>query len=311
MPVIVRVAVGVLRDHAGRVLIALRPSHKHQGDLWEFPGGKIEAGESSEVALHREIYEELGVAVRRSAPLISVPFSYPDKKVLLEVREILDFDGEPRGNEGQVVRWVSPDELSAYKFPAANVAIVNTIRLPELICITGQYSDTNDLKFRIEQAIAHGAGMVLFRPAEGECQPAEVVRVVANICRQANVHLVLSSILGDDLWQYASGVHLRAEHLTTFKVRPVGATKWLGASCHNLKEVERAKALGVDYVFLSPVLPTESHPGLEGLGWNEFAVIAGQAGVPTYALGGMQLSHLSKAKLTGAKGIAGISCFWK
>ena len=311
MRAVVRVAVGVLRDQAGRVLIALRPSHKHQGDFWEFPGGKIEFGESSETALRREIFEELGVVVHHSVPLISVPFTYPEKQVLLEVREITDFEGEPQGKEGQIIRWVSLEELDVYSFPPANAPIVKAARLPELVCVTGQYSSVDAFGVRIEQAISRGAGMIVLRPAEAEYPWAELVQLAANICRKARADLVLSSAFARDLWRHADGIHLRAEHMNGLQTRPIGAAKWLGASCHNLREAKRAKALGVDYIFLSPVQATEAHPSAAALGWEEFAAIVEQVGIPTYALGGVQRSHLPKARQAGARGIAGISTFWK
>lgn len=311
MRAVVRVAVGVLRDQAGRVLIALRPSHKHQGDFWEFPGGKIEFGESSEAALQREVFEELGVVVRDSLPLISVPFSYPEKQVLLEVREVTVFEGEPQGKEGQIIRWVSLEELSAYTFPPANAPIIKAVCLPELVCVTGEYSSVDAFRVRMGRAISRGAGMILFRPVEGGYPSAEMVEVAADICRKARVDLVLSSAFPRDLWGHADGVHLRAEHMNEFQERPIGTAKWLGASCHNLREAKQAKALGVDYLFLSPVQATESHPGSRALGWEEFSVIAEQVGIPVYALGGVQCSQLPEARRAGARGIAGISAFWK
>lgn len=307
----VRVAVGILRDTLGRVLIAMRPSHKHQGDLWEFPGGKIEAGESVESALCRELAEELGVVVHKSVPLLSIPFTYSDKEVLLEVREVISFDGEPRGNEGQVVRWVSVGEIDTYKFPAANIAIIRAIRLPELICITGQYSDADSFRASLTQALSLGVGMVLFRPVDELRSSASFVSEAIDSCRQVRLSVVLSSSVSRDFWQLADGVHLRAEHLPIFNERPVDGSKLLGASCHNPQEIERAQSLGVDYLFLSPVLQTESHPGAIGLGWEGFASIAQMSRVPVYALGGLASAHLQKAKLLGAKGIAGISGFWK
>lgn len=311
MPVIVRVAVGVLRDRDGRVLVALRPSHKHQGDLWEFPGGKVEAGESSEAALQREIFEELGVVVHHSEPLITIPFIYPEKQVSLEVREITAFDGEPYGREGQAVRWVPLKELDSYAFPPANAPIINAIRLPDLVCVTGGYASAEDFRLRVAQAIARDIGMIVIRP-DGRMQPdAEMIQVAAEMCGKARVSLVLSSAFACDLWACADGLHLRAEHLAELDRRPIGAARWLGASCHSLAEVERAKELGVDYLFLSPVLATKSHPGAKALGWDEFAAIIARAGIPAYALGGMQRSHLPEARLRGGRGIAGISSFWK
>ena len=82
---VVHVAVGVVRNPQGNILIAKRPAHAHQGDLWEFPGGKVERGESLQQALQRELHEELGIDVTHARPLIRIPHSYPDKQVLLDV----------------------------------------------------------------------------------------------------------------------------------------------------------------------------------------------------------------------------------
>lgn len=311
MSSVVRVAVGVVRDSLGRMLIALRPSHKHQGGRWEFPGGKIEAGESSEAALSRELLEELGIVVRRSVPLLSVPFSYSDKKVLLEVREVLSFDGDPCGKEGQEIRWVSARDLGSYKFPDANSPIVKAVSLPDLICISGAYSSDTDFDVRLRKAIGRGAGLVVFRPVDGVNVSVELVRSASNSCSDAEVPLVVSSALNPSFWGYADGVHLRADHLWKFDERPLEASKWFGASCHSLEEVERAKALGVDYVFLSPVLPTSSHPGARTLGWAGFEGLAAHCCGNGYALGGMRIADLEKSRQVGARGIAAISSFWE
>ncbi len=306
------VAVGVVRDGEGRVLIALRPSHKHQGDLWEFPGGKIEPGESCDAALERELFEELGIIVHRSIPLIGIPFHYPDKKVFLDVREVLSFEGKPHGKEGQPLRWVPILELGNYTFPAANAPIVNSILLPDFVCITGEYADHADLTFRIERAIQRGAGMVVFRHQQiDELDMPNALRVAGEVCTQQGVPFVMNSSVSSEFWSYADGVHFRSSHLATLKARPVGTDKWFGASCHNIDEVMHAKSLGADYVFLSPVLHTNSHPAAATLGWDGFAAIATEAGIPIYALGGLDSRFFLQVRYAGAKGIAGISVFWK
>ena len=93
----VHVAAAVIRGADGRVLIAKRPQDKHQGGLWEFPGGKVEEGEAVERALARELEEELGIRVEAARPLIQVQHDYPDKQVLLDVWEVSSFTGEPHG----------------------------------------------------------------------------------------------------------------------------------------------------------------------------------------------------------------------
>lgn len=122
----VRVAVGVIvRD--GRVCISLRPNHLHKGGCWEFPGGKIDAGETVESALARELGEELGIEVVSTSALIEVDWAYPEKNVRLEVLQVNKFIGEPRGLENQEVLWVPIGDLTEYQFPEANLAIVEAL----------------------------------------------------------------------------------------------------------------------------------------------------------------------------------------
>jgi len=124
------VAVGVIENNLGQILIAKRPESAHQGGLWEFPGGKVDSGENFQQALLRELNEELAIQVENSEPLIQIRHDYSDKSVLLDVHKITRFSGEPKGNEGQPVRWVNPEILSEYAFPAANQPIIQAIRLP-------------------------------------------------------------------------------------------------------------------------------------------------------------------------------------
>jgi 8-oxo-dGTP diphosphatase len=119
----VHVAVGVISD-GKKILVARRPEHVHQGGLWEFPGGKVEAGETVQQALYRELLEELAIEVQQCEPLLTVVHDYVDKSVLLDVWWISDFSGEPHGREGQPLRWVSGAELCGLEFPQANRAIV-------------------------------------------------------------------------------------------------------------------------------------------------------------------------------------------
>jgi len=121
----VHVAVGIVAGADGAVLITRRPDHVHQGGLWEFPGGKVEHGESVIAALGRELREELGIAVRAAEPLLQTGHAYPDdRRVLLDVWRVTDFEGEPHGREGQPLVWASPGEMGQYTFPAADAPII-------------------------------------------------------------------------------------------------------------------------------------------------------------------------------------------
>lgn len=124
----VHVAVGVVIDAEQRILVARRAEHLHQGGLWEFPGGKVEAGETVSDALRRELREELAIEVARAQPLLTVEHDYSDKAVLLDVWCVESFSGEPHGREGQPLRWVAAAELAGLAFPAANRPIVAAVQ---------------------------------------------------------------------------------------------------------------------------------------------------------------------------------------
>ena len=125
---LLHVAVGAV-VHDSDVLISKRLQHLHQGGLWEFPGGKVEPGESVYQALCRELYEELGILVEAAEPLIEVEHDYPDRRVLLDVWRVTGFAGQPEGRQGQDFRWVPLCELHDYQFPAANAPILGALRV--------------------------------------------------------------------------------------------------------------------------------------------------------------------------------------
>lgn len=121
------VAVGVVLNTAGEVLIAQRAAHRHQGGRWEFPGGKIEHGEPPEAALARELAEEVGLAIHDPQPLLTLEHAYPERSVRLRVYTVRQFSGEAHGREGQPLRWVAPDALADYTFPEANTPIIEAL----------------------------------------------------------------------------------------------------------------------------------------------------------------------------------------
>jgi len=124
----VRVAVGVVCNSQGEVLVARRHAHLHQGGLWEFPGGKVDRGEPVYDALCRELREEIGITVQHAEPMLTIEHDYSDKQVLLDVWRVLAFVGEPVGREGQPLRWLAAEALAADEFPAANAAIIESLR---------------------------------------------------------------------------------------------------------------------------------------------------------------------------------------
>lgn len=128
MPQHILVAAGVILNAQQQVLLALRPSHKHQGGLWEFPGGKVEAGESVRDALGRELHEELNIGVLAASSFVRIEHDYGDKQVTLDVWLVTQYSGVAQGREGQEITWVSIADLSSYQFPQANTPIVTALR---------------------------------------------------------------------------------------------------------------------------------------------------------------------------------------
>ncbi|MCE2572058.1 8-oxo-dGTP diphosphatase MutT [Motilimonas eburnea] len=123
----IHVAAGIIINSHQQVLISRRLDHQHQGGKWEFPGGKVEAGETPEQALIRELKEEVAISVEQARHYQSISFDYPDKQVLLDFMLSQSFSGEAKGLEGQEVRWVAICELDQYIFPDANQPIVTQL----------------------------------------------------------------------------------------------------------------------------------------------------------------------------------------
>jgi 8-oxo-dGTP diphosphatase len=123
----IHVVAAVIKDKQDNILISKRPDHVHLGGLWEFPGGKVDAGESARQALSRELEEELAIDVQGAEPFLEVRHSYPDKSVFLDIWLVDQFAGEARGNEGQSIAWVQRAELANYDFPEGNKPIVEKL----------------------------------------------------------------------------------------------------------------------------------------------------------------------------------------
>lgn len=121
---LVHVVVAVITNQDDQVLIAKRATHQHQGDKWEFPGGKVESNENSQEALHREIDEELGIQIESAEFMLDITHQYDDKKVLLDIYQVRQWTGQPSGKEGQPIRWVAKGDLNQYTFPDANAEII-------------------------------------------------------------------------------------------------------------------------------------------------------------------------------------------
>jgi len=122
------VAAGILRDSVGRILITERRCDGPFDGLWEFPGGKVDAGESPAEALQRELAEELGIKITASQPYMDLHHEYPDRSVDLEFFLVTEWQGEPQGLESQGLRWVDADKLEAEQLLPADAAVVEKLK---------------------------------------------------------------------------------------------------------------------------------------------------------------------------------------
>ncbi|MET0355794.1 MAG: Nudix family hydrolase [Cellvibrio sp.] len=308
---IVHVAVGVVVDDLGNILIAKRPDGVHQGGLWEFPGGKVEANETLFDALKRELHEELAIEVQKTEPLIKIRHDYGDKIVLLDVHKVIRFIGVPHGNEGQPVKWVAPAHLNNYNFPAANRPIITAIQLPRHLLITGEYENREDFISRIERALENGIRIIQLRVKDPEVIQ-NFIGVTVELCNKFSAKLSVNTPSKDfhQISVQNVGLHLNSKNLLACDIRPVAKNVLLSASCHNQTEIAHAQKIGVDFICVSPVLATKSHPEQQGIGWVGLGQLLESLAIPAYALGGMKEEHLPLALAHGAQGIAAISEWW-
>lgn len=313
----VHVAVAVIRrvslEGQQQILIAKRPQSAHQGGLWEFPGGKLEPEETVEDALARELAEELNMQIPQSAnrppePLIRIAHDYGDKQVLLDVWQVFEFSGQVRGNEGQAVRWVDIDQLADYSFPAANKPIITACGLPSQLVITPEYASLQQALADLQRLQTEGARLVLFRQPQLASETyLSWSKAVIDCFTRDKLQLMLSGDPGELDHLGAWGVHMPARIAQAYTKQDLPeCSGQLSSSCHSLAECQHALCLGLDFVTLSPVLATASHPGAHPLGWEIFETWTDTLAIPVFALGGLDPSQLKRAQRAGAQGIAGI-----
>ena len=312
------VAVAVIVNAAGELLLTQRLPGTHLAGLWEFPGGKLEEGEDIHSGLRREIREELGLQIKSHRPLIQSLHNYIDRSVWLDVHLITEWQGTAVGLEGQELAWVKPDNIAQYQLPPADHPIVTALRLAPCYWITPTDIDEDRLCKRLaellnnrarETALSSRQLLQLRLPGHSTQQLADLIARIRQQDWAREVDLVVKDVaLAEAL---DCGVHLSATALMQLKARPLSKNHWVGASCHNADELQQARAIGCDFATLSPVLPTASHPGEPTLGWHRFAAMTKKSALPIYALGGMRSALLPQAWDAGAQGIALLSELWR
>lgn len=309
MSKIVEVAAAVLlRDGAGgrEFLLARRPEGKVYAGYWEFPGGKVEPGETMHDALLRELQEELGITVTQARPWMCREFTYPHATVRLKFFRVTEWQGEITPIEHSGLAWLRPGESpSVAPILPANGPILRALELPPTYALT--HAEENGIEAelqRLEAALNKGLRLIQLR--DKSLPPAERRRFAeaAMLCLKAYPAARLLINDDEELARQvgAHGVHLSSRRLSELSQRP--DFPWVAASCHTADDLVLAAQHELDFVVLGPVLPTPTHPEATGIGWKGFADLIERSPLPVYALGGMRPDILETALEHGAQGVA-------
>ena len=299
----------MLRADGQEFLLALRPEGKVYAGYWEFPGGKVEPGESVREALIRELQEELGITVTACSPWLTKQFTYPHATVRLHFWRVTAWDGEigiTAPLEHAAVNWEKCGKsASVAPILPANGPILKALSLPTTMAITMAETEGTEVQVeRLEAALSNGLRLIQIRdknwPSAQRLWFAEVVtRLVHN---HPNALVLVNDDAHIARCVGADGLHLSSASLIECTQRP--DFEWVGASCHNALELAKAVELGCDYALLGPVLPTLTHPEASAMGWAEFTRLITDCPIPVFALGGMQGDMMLEAQQNGAHGIA-------
>lgn len=305
------VATGILRNGEGRVLLDCRPADKPWPGYWEFPGGKIEAGENPEAALHRELAEELGIRVRSATAWQVREYTYPQRRVRLYLFKVSAWEGQARGLEGQELRWLKPAAAAALPLLPANRGIVadlmaESLPHPPLFLIADpQRAPAGAFLEILEQSLTAGLRALILRikaPLPEELQADALERWLEG-ARARGVDVFLNHPEPQPHWPVL-GRHYTEAQLAACAESP---SPPFGVSCHGPECLARAEALGASYALLSPLFPTATHPDTPALGVERFAELAGAVALPVIALGGLDASRVGAARRAGARGVAVLS----
>ncbi len=294
----------------GAFLLAKRPEGKVYAGWWEFPGGKVEAGEPHATALARELREELGIEVRRASPWLTRVFTYAHATVRLSFYRVTEWAGEPHPREGQTLAWQRFDAPLLEPMLPANAPILASLALPAEYAVSAVHS-LGEAEFlrRLELRLRGGLKLLQLREKHlPRVQLLGLARTIGELAHRHGAKLLLNSDADLARQAGADGVHYTAKALMELAERPQGLLA--AASCHTAEELARGAQLELDFAVLGPVDATPSHPGAATLGWARFADLARGASIPVYAIGGLRPADLDAAQGAGAHGIAMISGAW-
>ena len=307
----IEVVAAVICNERDEFLLAERPAGKVYAGYWEFPGGKLEAGETAAAALRRELHEELGIDAITAYPWLTRDFDYDHAAVRLRFFRVIKWAGELHGREQQRFVWQSVRAITVAPLLPANGPILRALELPHVYGITCAGELGREVFMaRLARALQDGLRLIQVREKQlaDEALRAFASDVVA-LGHRFRARVLINGDTGIAAQSHADGVHLTAAQLMAAERRP--DCEWCGASCHDATELARARELGADFVVLGPVSATPSHPGARLLGWQQFAQLIRDYPLSVYALGGMQPGDLAHAWTRGAHGISMMRGTWR
>lgn len=305
-------AVGVMQQADDQVLLAERPVGKPWSGYWEFPGGKVELGETAEEALCRELKEELGVTVTKLYPWITRTFDYPAKydagKLVSEAKTVklsffivTEWLGVPRGLENQTLKWQSPFNMQVEPMLPANSPIFAALQLPKKAMLA-TLSTLHQARFFNELAAVLNAGvrMIIVRDAQhDEIAFTKIVEKMMVMLKPYAAKVMIEHDNTDGKIQ-VDGQHYSAQalHAITKKNQKI----LTGATCRDVNDLNQAAKLGLDYVLYSP-----ARMGQQEIDWPRFAEAIRDYAIPTYVLGEITGESFAHARSYGAHGIVAFS----
>lgn len=291
----IHVAIAILL-HQDKVLVGWREAKQHQGNKHEFPGGKVEEGESPLAACRREIYEEVGIGLQDWHAFDVIRHEYDDVIVNLHLFHAI-VPSALLNEIQQPWRWYSRDELLSLNFPKANQAMIKRLHWAHQIKISDGLNALDALK--LDQ-------LMYWRVEGTQAQIVEISGLSVEQLSKLIVNIELYQQLNSIQQQAISAIHLKQSQVMALMQGDLITGKRYIAACHDLVSMKQAEKIGCDAILLSPVLATETHPEAWALGWEQFKNFAAQVEIPVFALGGMQTGDLLTAQQQGAYGIAGI-----
>lgn len=291
----IHVAIAILL-HQDQVLVGWREATQHQGNKYEFPGGKVEETETPLAACCRETQEEVGIYLSDWHAFDVIAHEYDDVLINLHVFHAT----VPADVLAQIQapwRWYQRDALPNLNFPSANHAIIQRLYWPRQIKISERLTDLSQLP--VHQ-------LMYWRVETNQTQLIELAELSVDKISSLIVNVEMYQQLNSIQQQTIAAIHLKQNQVCALKAGDLVKGKRYLAACHDLASMQQAQQIGCDALLLSSVHTTPTHADAVALGWPQFKALAAAVDIPVFALGGMRHDDLDLAQQHGAYGIAGI-----